>query len=302
MTINNSDVQWYVAREAAGAVTGNLFPVPYVPGSRFDFTADQTSSGVLMPNRAAGPSRRTGYKVTGGLDMPLISCPAFEAMLESLLGGSFTANVLKAGTTQHTLYFEERYVNGTATNMNSYSGNDITDLTLDAKFAGTVDAKFQAVGLNSAHALTPSATTVTALTSLTPIYGSDVTNVTIGAMTNVYYSELSLSITAKKDTQGALGTAFGVGTAQDGAKTVKLTATMYRSDFNPETVIGDLPLAISIDYLFAGVGYRIQLPAARGSIPTNTTDAGSRMVQVDFMAEYDTTANTDVVITKLPLL
>lgn len=302
--INNADDQWLVARQdSTGAVSGNLFHVPFIPGSRFDNTSDMTTSKTQNPNRAAGASRRNNYKVSGGLDMDLQVCDAFEIFLKSLLAGKFDAHgQLLASNVQSTFYAEERYVNNGVVNINTYSGLDAMSITIDAKYSGdNVSMKMTAIGTASATGTAASAYTVSPLATLNPFSGQDIQNVTIAGLTGLYYSDLSLSIESKKDTQGALGQKYAIGSSADGAKTVKLTVTFYRSDFTPEASILDLPLNLSFKATIGGIGYSFTLPTARGTIPKNTQDSGSRMVQVDFMAELDPVTGTDVIVQKLPL-
>lgn len=271
----------------------------YESGSDLTYTGKMLDSSVMKQNRAKAGFRKAAFAVGGSLKTQFRRDTTVDMLLESLLSGTFTSNVLKGGNTDSTLTCEKFMKD--ATNMYyRYTGVSCVKFGLSVASDGNAEASFDFTGMGrtTSNAIVPSAT-YTAATQGTLLAGLDVGTITVGGLSATYTS-LDLSIAQNRDPQFALGSANAIGLGCVAPREIKLTLKMYRKDLAAEGIfMSDTPVAASIT-LGSGTGniYTIALPAVVGTIPADEVNGSSALVSVDLMAGYDNTAQTDITITK----
>ena len=124
-------------------------------GCTLGLKRDSLESQELRSYRAITDLRLGTYKVDGDVDCELIK-GAFDTMLEALMGGTWTANVLKQGVTARSFAMLRRFTD--VTQYQEFNGVVPAKLALSVKSNAMVDAKFSFLGSNMVLTPTGSAT------------------------------------------------------------------------------------------------------------------------------------------------
>ena len=266
----------------------------YVQGSDLNYTGKMLTSDVLKQNRAQAGYRKAAFAVAGALKTQFRRDTTTDMVLESLLSGTFTANVLKGGNTDSTMTIE-KYMKDTGTMYFRNAGVMATKMGLTVAADGNAEVSFDFTGMTRSTATVAiTGAAYTAATQGTLLSGPDVGTITIGGLTATYTS-LDLQVEQKRDPLFCLGSTAAVGVGTSSPRMIKMTVKMYRKDLNPESIfLIDTPVAVSVT-LGSGTGniYTIALPAVVGSIPDDEVSGSSALVSVELMAQYDATAQTD---------
>lgn len=299
---NPSDRSFGIIAETTPATlpaTGVLLGVDYTPGRRPTYTADSLTASNLRANRSSAGARRVNFRGGGGWNFQLKRDAAIELMLASVVSGSFTANVLKASNVDSFFSIEERLIEGAGSLYQRFLGCMGVSFTVACTFNGNADAAVDIIGMNRQTATTATALTYAPSSTRTPLTGLDVSNIVVGGLTLHDFMELNFAVRHTRDAQGRFGSASARGIGTSGIREVTLSLRGYRKDFSPETVIGDTPITVSFDIGTGVNGYNIQLPAAYGSLPSDEDQGSNATVLLNFTGAFDTTAATDLVITRL---
>lgn len=302
MAFNPSDNTYSLIREtAAGTLpaTPAFLPFDYVQGDQPMLTSDVIESQIQRANRTSSGQRKTGFRVEGSLSTELKRDAAIDLLLESALSGTFTTNVLKAGTTDTSFSIEKRMNDGASKYYRRFSGVQVTSLTISGEASGMIEASFDLLGTT---AVTGTAL-VTGATYANPsstqlLDGTEVTMTING--TAVDFRSFDLSVEHDREAQDKFGSKYARGIGTSGMRKVMLSCSLYFTDFGLETtsVAGNtVPVVITIGS--GANGYSITLPACDISVPADSEDGSKAMMDVDFTAKGDVTLGTDIQITRL---
>lgn len=121
------------------------------------------SDPSIRADRQVGYARRGNLGVEGSLNV--VMCPSnYDSFLEALLGGTWTTNVLKVGTTSRSFTFEEGLLD--LNQFRSFTGVVMNSMSLNITPDKLVEASFSTMGqAASAFSGTSLDTTPTAITS-----------------------------------------------------------------------------------------------------------------------------------------
>ena len=129
-------------------------------------TRDTFSSSTLRSDRQI-PFHRTGVdKITGDIAFEF-GAAEYDLLLEAALAGTWSENVLKAGTDVHSFTFERAFAN--ISQYAQYAGCFINQLTLSVKPNEMVTGTFSVVGLSGKRGSTPLAASAAAAAALDPL-------------------------------------------------------------------------------------------------------------------------------------
>jgi|GEM_PF-1597461 len=283
--------------------TGVLLPFDPIPGTRPSFRADELTSPALSRLRASRGSRRSNFRVEGGLRGHFARGAAMELLLESALSGLWTTNVLRAAATDRSVAIEESLPEGGVMLYQRFLGCMVAGFNLECAYDGNAEASFDVLGMSRQTATAATALTYGTSPTTLPLAGADVSAVSIAGLagsTAPDFVNLTLGVTHNREPQGGFGSAAARAIGTSGARAVTLGLRFYREDFSPETVIGDTPLDVQFTIGAGANGFTFRLPRAFGSIPTDSDDASKALVDVTFTASFDPTLGTDFQITRLP--
>lgn len=301
---NPSDNTYQIVKETVGGTTPAtpaFLTIEHIPGTMPELTANTVTSPTLQSSRASAGSRKTGYSVNGGLSVHFRRHTAIDLLLESALSGTFSTNVLKASNVDTSFTIQKSMKNGAGTtDYKRFKGNQVASWTLTCAADGVAESTFDVIGMSQdASAAAVAGATAGAVTSGVPLVGLDVSAVTIAGVTGVFNS-LELSVTHEREAQTQFGSTASRGIGTSGFRTVQLTLTMYRDSISQTTALdGDTAVAVSFTIGSAANGYTITLPKANVDVPKDMEDGSKGLIQMVFMASYDTTTATDLSITKL---
>lgn len=306
---NPSDIQFAIIKEAVAGTfpaSGALLKIDHVPGNSPSYTSDMIDSPVVSTARASGGSRKTNYRVEGSLKTHLSRDAATELLLQSALSGLWVeaggvgdaGDVLKAGDTD-TSFSIEKKVNGTPALYSRYSGNQVSKFSLTVDASGNAEASFDVLGMGRVTSTTASALTYSNASANLKLAGPDVNNITVGGLSGLQFRTLELSVEQNREARDAFGSTSAIGIGTSGNRKVTLSATFYRTDFSPESVLaGDGTVPVSFTIGLGAESFTFTIPAANASIPQDEEDGSKYMVKVEFTAKRDNTAGTDFMITR----
>ncbi len=301
---NPADTTYAIVRETVEGTTPAtpaFRNLDYIPGNEFKLDSKLLTSDVLKQNRAMAGLGKLNVAPSGDLKTHFRRDTSLDLLLESALSGTFTSNVLKGGNTDTFHTIEKKMFEGATADYTRYTGMIVNKfgLTVDASSNAEATFGFLGMGRSNAAAIVTGAT-YAAATQGTLLDGADVGTISIAGLTGTFLS-LDLSVETNRESKWALGNAGSVGTGTSGFRSVKLTVKMYRGSTAVYTAAqSDAPLAVSFT-LGSGTGnvYTIALPAAVYSAQANDESSGSNaFVNLEFMASFDATANTDISITR----
>ena len=203
LAISNSERIGYSA-ETVWGTTVALNPIKlvrYVSGS-FKNDTQSTKSSEIQNSREIADIIRTGIRGGGSFNFEL-SYGMLDDLLEGLLGGTWTANVLKVGTTRRSFTFERQYTD--IGRFHAYKGALLTALSLNVGNGKVIDGSLAFASKAGADAGATAGTGVTAaptngvmnpidsvqLVSVNGVTQTGVTDVQVAlAQTNVDYAQL----------------------------------------------------------------------------------------------------------------
>lgn len=307
---NPSDISFSIIKETAAGVTpttGSLLKFDHTPGSSPEFTSDFIESPVIGTNRAGGGNRKVGYRVEGPLNVHFCRNAAIELMLASALSGAWTEagdvgddqDVLKASNVDTSFTIEKRVNHPTAPLFSHFKGCQVTKFSLKVDASGNAEATFDVLGMDRANPTVATALTYTPSAQTMKLAGLDVTDFTVTGLTGVEFRELELTVEQAREAKDVFGSASAAGIGTGSNRKVSLTTKFYRKDRTPETVLqGNNTVAVSFKIGVGSDGFHFNLPSATASIPTDEEDGSKYMVNVNFAAKYDVTAETDLMITR----
>ena len=151
---------YYVAESSFGVTPATPTWIPFRHTScNLQLKRDTFDSKELRADRAITDVRLGTYKCEGDIGIEF-SAFAFDPILEALLGGTWTVNVLKQGTVQRSFSILRRFSD--ITQYQVFSGCCPNKLTLDFKPNGMVTGSIGFIGANMTAALPAGSTYATA--------------------------------------------------------------------------------------------------------------------------------------------
>lgn len=155
---------YYIPEVDFGATPATPAWIPFRnKGCTLGLKRDPLESQELRSDRAITDMRLGTYKVEGDVNCELIK-GAFDTMLEALMGGTWTADVLKQGVTARSFAMLRRFTDVSL--YQEFNGVVPAKLELSVKPNAMVDAKFSFLGSNMVLTPTASATYVAADTHM----------------------------------------------------------------------------------------------------------------------------------------
>lgn len=303
MAYNTADTTYsIVAETTAGTIpaTPAFLRMPYIGGTAPSYDHDTLQSNVRTFGRGEADQRMLNFRVGGGNKLHFRRDPSIDLLLQSLLSGTWTSNVLVAGKTETNFTIEECFNNGTTPLYNYYSGLQVSSFSMDGDAAGNLEATFNYMGLTRTQpGTTPTGATYAAYATTTPLTGMDVA-VSIAGITAPKGTKFSLKVDNTRETLTQFGspTPFGIGTSD---RKVSGSITLFRENFSPESTLftNNIANKVAVTFTFASLtnGYTITIPAAQFSLPQNSEDNSKVLYTMDFIGTVDP-VNSDIKISK----
>ena len=301
---NPTDTTFHIIKEVIAGTTPTspvFLKYDHTSGDSMNLMSDTVTSQVVKQSRASAGIRKVGFRSEGSLKGNLRKDTAADMLMESALSGVFTTNILKAGNTETNFTVEKRFIEGGTSLYARYVGCQVSKFAMSVNASGMSEVTYDIIGTGQTlgTAILAGATYTTAAVTQ-PLAGIDVGSFTIAGVSGIVARSLELSVEQNREAQDRFGTPNALGIGTSGIRTVKLSATFYRTDWSPETtLIPDTPVAVSFTIGGALNGYTVLLPAAVSTVPMTEEDGSKLLVKVEFTATFDATEATDIKITRL---
>lgn len=262
-----------------------------------NLNAPEIQSQTIRSNRQHTGSRRGNASTEGSLSIELTPDNA-DDLLEAVMQGTWTTNVLKIGSTQRSIAFEEGF-----TDIGQYrvfNGSVLNSMSMEITPDGYVKATFGFLGKStSAFSGTSICATPTTVADHAPFFHEGGV-FKEGGTTVGYLSALKYDLDNNAEASNALGVT-GVRTITSGKAMVKgsVTALFESVDFYNKFVNNtDSSLEFTVSSGAKSLTYKLsKLKYTNGSISSNG-DAGVT-VEMSFTAEFDTADATTLMITRV---
>lgn len=295
--------------------------VAYVPETTFGTTPSTPSfqtlrvtSGGLSTSKATEVSQeirsdknvtdelQVGQSVSGNYPVEM-TYGSFDDLMAAALGGAWSSDVLKNGTTPQFFTIEETIERGATDTFRRFTGCAVNSMSLEIETQARITGSFDIVGKQEilAEAAISGATYAAANTNTIMVAGTSIGTITIGSLTDNCVQNFTLEATRNYRPIQCIGSIFAedMNTGiTDVTGTVMLyfkNNAAYQAVLNHETA----SIAITIGH-DANNKYTIEIPRARwleGSMTVGGND-DDIMVEMPFRATYDATEQCSIKITR----
>lgn len=263
---------------------------------------DAFISDEIRSDRQRYDMRQGAYKVGGDIGIEL-SYGTYDTLLEAVAGGTWTDNVLKAGTTRRSFTFERYFADISDYPYHYFTGVEVDKLQLTMNANAIVKGQFGLMG----KWLSPAAAAIsgeshTAATT-THVFDSFTGSISEGGSAIAVVTEMQLSIENGMSNRFVVGSKYTLQPAI-GWSNITGTATMYFIDntqFNK--FVNETESSLSVTMTDgAGNDLTIELPRIKYTgAPVDVKDIGPITMAMPFQALYDaSSALSNIVITRAP--
>lgn len=259
-------------------------------------------SEKLRPDRQVTGTRLGTKEVTGGFDTGGLTYGEYDPFFEGVLGGAFTADVLKNGVTRKSFTLEKYFSDQASADnpYHRYTGVEFGGFDLDVKANAEVGCTFTALGKDMATAgAIVTGATYAALADVEPM-DSFTGTVTEGGAVIAVVTEVQLKVDNGLKSNFVVGAKTGI-TPEIGMCNVTGQIVAF---FEDDTLLSKFlnETASTLQFVVAdkaGNTYTFDLPDllyTKGSAPVS--GPGAISVTLPFQGQYDATAGTTLKITR----
>lgn len=292
----------YIAESSYGVTpaTPAFTPLPHT-GCSLALAKDALESEKLRGDRMVEDVRHGNRNVSGEIPAEF-EYGSFDAILEAVLCGTWTTDVLKAGVTRRSFTLERKFADLATPEWHRYTGCEFNSLSLSVAPNAMVTATFGVIGQDIALATSEIAGAT---------YGADAGNQPFDSFTGTIQEGGSTigSVTAIELTlENGMEPLFAVGSQLTNRPSIgksrlsgKLT-TYFESKALYEKFINETDSSITLTLTDPdGSSYAIDMSRVKyQSGQPDVSGAGTVTVAMDFLALYDGTDGSQVVITRTP--
>jgi len=263
------------------------------------------SSDEIRDDRNVSAAAASG--ISAAFELPIeLSYGSFDDMLESLLGGTFTADVLKNGVLKKSFTFENTFQTEAGARYQRIPGAVVNTMQLAVQANGKVEGSFGLMGQNALSASTAIAGSTYTAAGTSEFYQAtnDLTIALDGGSLAVSVMGVSLAVTNNDRLRPVIGSqltaGIGVGRFEvSGQLNAYFNDSLLYDQFLADTYT-DLTLDFN-DPVFGRITIllpRIKFTAGKINSGGNNTDV---MAEMSFMAVFDTTEGCTMKITRDPV-
>jgi hypothetical protein len=292
----------YIAEVTYGTTptTPTFLPFPHT-GTSLAMTKEGLESEKLRGDRQVEDFRHGNQSISGDINAEL-EYGDLDNVLQAVLCGTWTADVLKSGTTRRSFTIERKFADLTAPEWHRYTGCEFNSLALSVSPNAIVTATFGVIGkgltigtsaiAGSSYTAPSSAQPFDSFTGSITEGGSAIAVVTSIEMTLENGLEPLFAVGSKTTNRPSIGKSRVTGTM-----TTYFTAKTLYEKFINETSSSIVLTLVDL----AGNSYAIDLPNVKyNSGQPDVSGEGAVTVSMDFVALYDGTDASQIVITRDP--
>lgn len=262
------------------------------------------TSNEINTHRQVSDLTQVGGEAGGDIGIEM-SYGNFDPILEALLGGTWSTDVLKVGNTERSFTFEKKFEGGATDYFERYVGSRINTLSLNLSAKEIVTGSF---GIMSKQA-TPDDDIVTGATytapNTNPVMNASTgfQSLTMAGITQPELMDLSITITNNMGQQPVMGQVGSKGVRTGRFEVTGQFTAYFANQEMLANYIGNVATDLSfivggsgaLNYTFA-IG-NLKFTAVGTPTPGNNQDV---MQTVSFQGIYDASDASSIVITRDP--
>lgn len=290
----------YVAETTYGTTpsTPTWTPLPHT-GTTLALTKDGIESEKLRGDRQVEDFRHGNKSVSGDVTGEL-EYAAFDDMLEAALCGTWTTDVLKAGTTRRSFTFERKFADLATPEYHRYTGCEVNALSISVSPNAMVTTTFGIIGKD----LTTNTSQVAS-----SVYSSDVGNSPFDSFTGSILeggSSIGVVTAFELSLENGIEPLFAVGSQTTNRPSIgksRLTGTLttyFESKALYDKFINETSSSIALTLTdLDGNDYLIELGNVKyNSGQPDVSGEGAVTIALEFVGLYDDVDASNIVITR----
>jgi hypothetical protein len=276
-------------------------PFPHT-GTNLAMTKDGLESEKLRGDRQVEDFRHGNQSISGDISSEL-EYGDLDDILQAVLCGTWTANVLKAGVTRRSFTIERKFADLATPEFHRYTGCEFNTLSLSVSPNAIVTATFGVIGKGLTLATSAVASSTYGAPANVQPFDSFTGSITEGGSPIAVVTSIEFSL------ENGLEPLFAVGSKTTNRPSIgksRLTGTMttyFENKTLYEKFINETASSIVLTLVdLAGNEYEIDLPNVKyNSGQPDVSGEGAVTVSMDFIALYDATDASQIVITRDPV-
>lgn len=292
----------YVAEQTYGTTpsTPTWTPIPHT-GTTLNMSKDAIESEKLRGDRQVEDFRH-GNKTVGGDISSELEYEAFDSIIEAVMCGTWTTNVLKAGVTRRSFTIERKFADLATPEYHRHTGCEFNSMAVSVAPNQMVTATFGVVGKDlSVNTAEVASSTYSADVGNTP-FDSFTGSITEGGSAIATVTAIEFTI------ENGLEPLFSVGSDTTNRPSIgksRVTGTLttyFDSKALYEKFLNETESAIVLTLTDVdGNDYAIDIPRVKyNSGQPDVSGEGAVTIAMDFVALYDDTDESQLVITRTP--
>jgi|TARA_B100000963_G_scaffold350943_1_gene361858 hypothetical protein len=290
----------YIAETTYGTTpsTPGFTPLPHT-GTTLAVTKDAIESETLKGDRQVDDFRHGNKSVSGDVTSEL-QYGAFDDILEAVLCGSWSTDVLKAGVTRRSFSLQRKFADLATPEFHTYTGCEFNTMSLSVAPNAMVGVTFGVVGKNLGLATAAITGSTFAADPTTSPFDSFTGSISEGGSTIATVTAIELSL------ENGIEPLFSVGSVTTNRPSIgrsRLSGTLttyFENKTLYQKFLNETSSSISLTLTdAAGNDYIISLPNVKyNSGQPDVAGEGAVTIAMEFVALYDSTDDSQIKITR----
>lgn len=292
----------FVAESVYGTTpaTPTWKPFPHT-GTNLAMTKDGLESEKLRGDRQVEDFRHGNQSISGDITAEL-EYGELDDILQAVMCGTWTADVLKSGTTRRSFTIERKFADLATPEYHRYTGCEFNTFALSVSPNAIVSATFGVVGKGLTLATTQVASSTYSAAGDVQPFDSFTGSIQEGGSPIAVVTSIEMTL------ENGLEPLFSVGSKTTNRPSIgksRLTGNMttyFESKALYEKFINETSSSIVLELVdLDGNSYTFELPNVKyNSGQPDVSGEGAVTVAMDFIALYDGTDASQIVITRDP--
>jgi hypothetical protein len=276
-------------------------PFPHT-GTNLAMTKDGLESEKLRGDRQVEDFRHGNQSISGDVTSEF-EYGDLDDILQAVLCGTWAADVLKAGVTRRSFTLERKFADLATPEFHRYTGCEFNTFAMSVSPNAIVTATFGVIGKGLTLATTAIASSTYASPSAVQPFDSFTGSITEGGSPIAVVTSIEFTL------ENGLEPLFAVGSKTTNRPSIgksRLTGTMttyFESKTLYEKFINETSSSIVLTLVdLAGNDYEFDFPNVKyNSGQPDVSGEGAVTISMDFIALYDATDASQIVITRDPV-
>lgn len=290
----------YVAESTYGTTptTPTWTPVPHT-GTNLALSKDGIESEKLRGDRQVEDFRHGNRSIAGDVSAEL-EYGAFDDLMEAALCGTWSTDVLKAGTTRRSFTFERKFGDLATPEYHRYTGCEVNTMALSVSPNSMVSVTFGLIGKDLALATTQVASSVYSADLGNSPFDSFTGSITEGGSAIATVTQIDLSLENGIEAMFAVGSQTTLRPSIGKSRVTGTLTTYFESKALYEKFINETASSIALTLTDVdGNDYLIEIGNVKyNSGQPDVSGEGSVTIAMEFVGLYDATDASNIVITR----